>query len=189
MTDARTKTPTNTNFVESQNFKFIIKKTPTINYFVQNVNVPGISLDNVEEPNPFVKIPHSGDHIMYDDLMINFKVNEDLSNYLEIHNWIKRIGFPKTFESYDNEANTSILHNTSGEGEYSDMTIMVLTSHRNPSFEIVFRKAFPVSLSSIIFDSTMPDASYLEAAATFRYTYYDILPIGAIETDVDGDLT
>lgn len=166
--------PENKNFLSPLGFRFQIKKSPTVNFFVQNVNLPGISLPQVETPNPFVSIPYAGDHISYDFLLINFKVDEDLQNYLEIHNWIKELGFPNDFNEYKRIASAPVA---SGMGIVSDMSLLVLSSSRNPKFDIVFKDAFPVSLSSLIFDVTRNDVNYLEASATFKYTSYDINPI------------
>jgi hypothetical protein len=169
--DARTQTPENTNFLSPLHFEFRIKKTPNVNYFVQNVNIPGMSLRSIEVPNPLVKKPYWGDHIDYDDIMINYKVDEDLANYLEIHNWVKLMGFPDNYAQHKSIADLPIIE---GMGLTSDISIIVLNSSRIPKFNIVFKDAFPVSISSLIFDVTQPDVNYLEAAATFRYTSFNI---------------
>ena len=36
--------PINKNFLSQLGFKFVINKTPNINYFVQSINIPGITL-------------------------------------------------------------------------------------------------------------------------------------------------
>ena len=38
----------------------------------------------------------------------------------------------------------------------------------------MFKDAFPLSLSSVDFDTTDEDVSYVEASASFRYVYYEI---------------
>jgi hypothetical protein len=138
------------------------------------VNLPGMALVPVESPNPFVSIPYAGDHINFDDLMINFKVDEDIKNYLEIHNWIRELGFPDSFKEYENIAGRPIY---TGMGLMSDMSLIILSSSRNPRYEVVFKDAYPISVSSLIFDSTMNDVMFLDAAATFRYRSYTIQTI------------
>lgn len=163
--------PADRNFLSPINFRFQIKKCPNVNFFIQNINLPGIALAPVEQGNPFVKIPHGGDHLDYDDLMINYKVDEDLQNYLEIHNWITQLGFPNNFDEYKEISGKPIW---SGEGLVSDMSLMILSSSRNPTWEITFKDAFPISVSSLIFDSTPASVEFLDAAATFRYRNYSI---------------
>jgi hypothetical protein len=163
--------PENKNFLSPLNFRFQIKKCPNVNFFLQNVNLPGMVLNGPEQPNPFVRIPKAGDHIDFDDLMINYKVDEDLQNYLELYNWIRELGFPNSFDEYKSISGNPVY---TGLGITSDMSLIILTSSRNPNYEVVFKDAFPISISSLIFDSTPQDVQYLEASATFRYRSYSI---------------
>jgi hypothetical protein len=164
------QTPSNVNFLSPLVFKFANKKTPILDFYVQNINLPGVHLQQVEVGNPFVAIPKGGDHIVYDDLMINFKVNEDFTNWLEIYNWIKSMGFPKNFSQYDLTADTIPI----GEGLTADISLIVMNSARQPAFNVKFRDAFPISVSSMIFDTTRTGVEYVDASATFRYSLYEI---------------
>lgn len=168
------QTPSNRNFLSPLNFKFTIKKAPHVNFFIQKVNVPQIFLKPPVSPNPFVNIPYPGDHIDYSTLEITFKVDEDLQNYLEIHNWIKALGKPKDFEQYKTIEETK---SWTGDGIYSDISVMILSSTKMANYEVVYIDAHPVELSGIVFNTTDPDVNYIEASATFKYTYYDISKI------------
>ncbi|MGI9569005.1 MAG: hypothetical protein ACR2PH_04520 [Desulfobulbia bacterium] len=166
------ETPENINFLSPLIYKFQIKKTPNLNFFVQNVNLPGIHLPPTEgQPNKFVNIPYWGDHLTYDEIMINFKVQESMADWLEVHNWIRAMGFPREHAEY--AALSGALTGT-GDGLTSDISLIIMNSARNPKFNIIFRDAFPVSLSSTIFDQAVADINYVTAAATFKYTLYDI---------------
>jgi len=164
-------TPENKNFLSPLNFKFQVKKCPHVNFFVQKVSIPEIKLNPVMYQNPFVKAPMPGDHMDYGDFTVTFKVDEDLQNYLEIHNWIKALGKPVNFE--DRRKIREKLDYT-GEGEKSDISLMVLSSTYAPNYEVVLTDAFPVSLSGIEFNTVDTDVSYLISTAIFKYTYYDI---------------
>lgn len=167
-------TPSNRNFLSPLNFKFSLKRAPHVNFFIQKVNVPSIELPPVNSPNPFVNIPYSGDHITYGELSITFKVDEDLQNYLEIHNWIKSLGKPKDFEDY---RALSQNQEFTGDGLKSDISLMVLSSTKSANYEIIFAEAHPISLSGIVFNTTDSTVNYTEASASFRYTYYDIIKV------------
>ena len=164
-------TPKNRNFLSPLNFRFQIKKSPHVNFFIQKVNIPYIFLNEVETSNPFVTTPYPGEHIKYGPLTIEFKVDEDLQNYLEIHNWIKALGKPEEYEQYKKIADIPIY---TGEGIYSDVSLLVLGSTKSPNYETVFKDAFPIRLSQITFNTTDPDIMYLTASAEFKYTTYDI---------------
>jgi len=167
-------TPNNKNFLSPLNFRFQLKKAPHVNFFIQKVNIPEISIKPKETLNPFVKIPYSGEHMDYGTLSISFKVDEDLQNYLEIHNWMKALGKPQDYSEYANIANKDSM---TGEGIYSDISVLVLSSSKMANYEIAYVDAFPISLSGLNFNTIDTDVNYVEASASFRYTYYDIIKI------------
>jgi hypothetical protein len=165
-------TPTNKNFLSPLGFRFFVKKLPNVNFFVQKTNIPGISIANQPyQPTPFTKIPFAGDHVEYNEFNLAFRVDEDLNNYLEIHNWIKALGFPEDFKEYRNLATKET---TSGDGLKSDATLIITTNGKTPQFECVFEDAFPTTLSDLSFDSTQNDVNYILANVQFRYTLYKI---------------
>ena len=167
-------TPVNKNFLSPLNFKFTIKKAPYVNFFTQKVNIPGISMPPKEAPNPMVNIPYPGDHLRYEPLVLDFKVDEDLQNYLEIHNWVRDLGFPEDFGQYRNIEEADPL---SGEGIYSDISLVILSSTKMPNYEITFTDAYPVSISDLQFNTIDQDVNFITARATFRYTYFTIADI------------
>ena len=165
--------PINHNFLSPLNFKFLLKKAPHVNFFIQKVNIPGITLGGPPHyANPFVNDPQPGDHIKYDPLKIVFKVDEDLQNYLEIHKWIKHLGKPKNFEEY-REVAVEVPQFT-GLGVRSDISIIVMANLKTPNYTVTFVDAFPDNLSELSFDTTQDEINYLSASASFSYTYYDI---------------
>lgn len=167
-------TPENKNFLSPLNFKFFIKRSPHVNFFVQKINLPSITLPNTKYPNPLVNIPIPGDHITYDDLRVTFKVDEDLQNYLELHNWIRALGFPETTDEHKAIQDKTLI---SGEGITSDISVMVLSSTKMANYEFTFIDAHPVALTGLNFNTVDSDVNYLEATSTFKYSYFDIKKI------------
>ena len=165
----------NKNFLSPVNFTFTIKKCPAVNFFVQKViGMPSIALKSPIYPNPMVKIPLIGDHIQYEPLEVTFKVDEDLQNYLEIHNWIKALGKPIDFVERKKINEIPIY---TGEGEVSDISLTILTSTKMANFEVVYTDCHPTFLSKLEFNTTDNDIKYLTASARFDYTYYEILKV------------
>lgn len=164
--------PINKNFLSPLGFRFFIKKLPNVNFFVQKVNVPGISIaQNPTTPNPFTKIPYAGDHLEFEELQVTYRVDEDLSNYLEIHNWINGLAFPDNFKQFADLANKPVA---TGEGLKSDASLIITTNGKSPNFVCTFEDAFPISLSNMDFTTTDDSVNYIEATATFLYTQYKI---------------
>jgi hypothetical protein len=167
----------NPNFLSPLGFKFVVKQLPHVNYFCQNVTLPSIAIGAAEMPTPFATIPYPASKVIYDPLVIRFKVDEDLKNYVEIHNWIVSIGHPVSLEQTRDFSRANVMPGVkegSAATYVSDGALMILTSHKNPSHMISFRAMFPISLSELSFQSTDPGVSYLEATVQFRYLRYDI---------------
>jgi hypothetical protein len=163
--------PINPNFLSPLNFQFSIKRAPNINFFIQKVNIPGLSLPVIEVVNPLIDIPFPGDHLNFEELNITFKVDEDLQNYLEIYNWIRALGRLNPADYHTLQFNETYL----GQSIRSDISLNILTSLRNVNYEIIFIDAFPIKLSNLNFDTTAGDVSFIEASATFRYINYNII--------------
>jgi len=168
-------TPANKNFLSPLGFKFIMKRAPHVNFFIQKITIPSISVPPAVTSNPFIAIPYSGEHLEFGELDISFKVDEDLQNYLEIQNWLRGSG-KQSFEQYKELATNPTF---TGESLKSEISVTVLSSAKRPNYEIVFEDAFPISISALTFDTTNEDVDYLEAEASFRYTKYEINKITA----------
>jgi hypothetical protein len=164
--------PSNKNMLSPTGFRFVLNRAPTISYFTYSAPIPGISLGEFDVANPFVAIPYPGDKVRYDSLALRFRVDEDLKNYLEIHNWMISIGYPDSFEQSAHRGNRGVAFKTNEI--YSDGSLLVLTSNQNANFRINFQDMFPASLSELNFDASVSDIEYLEATVTFRYKLYTI---------------
>jgi len=161
--------PDTLNFLSPVNFAFQIKRCPAVNFYVQKVNIPGISLPSPNYDNPYTPIPKAGDIIRFDELRITFKVDEVLQNWFEIYNWIVALGFPEDHEQYkaiQDQARVSQL------GIVSDVSVFVLDSAKNPKFECVLKDAFPVSLSEFVMNSDVNDVNFITCQATFKYVNF-----------------
>lgn len=163
--------PTNNNFLSPLGFKFQIKKTPHLNYFVQSVVLPSVSLGVIEVGTPFSRLPLPGDKLTFNDLDVTFKVDEDMVNYLEIFNWMSALGKP---DNFTDGASIYAASPMSGDGVFSELSLAVLTSSMNGNKMITFTDAFPINLSDITFDSTQSDVEYITATATFHYRRFTI---------------
>jgi hypothetical protein len=160
------KTPSNPNFAVSSKFLFSVQKTPTVNYFAQKVILPGLRVNSVEQPNPFVAIPKPGDHIEYENLRVTFNVDEDLVNYTEILGWFLGIGFPSTFDQYMQIESQPV---GSGLGIFSDISVILLRSTNVANYEFVYEDAFPVTMTELELDTTTETVTYLPLTVGFKY--------------------
>jgi len=158
--------PSTQSMMSPLGFRLVLKRAPNLVYFTQTATIPSITLTEAVQPTPFTMIPLPGDKIMYEPLTLSFRVDEDMGNYLEIHNWIVGLGRPDNFEGYK----------TLSEDEdiFSDGSLIILTSNNNASLAITFEDMFPTNLSPLTFDVQQQDVEYLEAQVTFRYRRFTI---------------
>ena len=104
-------------------------------------------------------------------------VDENLENYMAIHNWLTGLGFPETTQQFDD-----LLENTSDvtqpndlKNQFSDGSLTILNSNFKSAAIVKFLDLFPYSLTSLDFDATITDVQYFTAEASFKYTVYNIL--------------
>ena len=165
--------PSNKNFLSPLGFKFFIKKTPNINWFVQAVNLPTIALPDTTIFTPFINIPVPGDRVQFSNLEVTFRVDEDMQNYMEIYDWLISAGFPETFDQYKGPGPGS-TNKFNQKDIISDATLLVHDSKMNPKIEVTFKDMFPISLTELKFDTTMSDVNYIQSTVTFKYTRFTV---------------
>ena len=191
--NALARQPTELDYADPTKFKFSITKLPTVEYFTTTANIPGISLGDAIFPTPFKQIPVQGDDLTFDNLEISFLVDEKLTNYRELHQWLVGIGFPKArsqFSSFKTENSDVFPTGSQVKGEttstgvptgtqsmFGDATLTVMTSKNNPIMEVRFSDLYPVSLSALQFDQQLTDTTYLTASCTFTYKLYEMFTI------------
>jgi len=164
---------TNKNYLSPTGFKFNIVKTPKVDFFSNSTKIPGIQLGNIKVGNYLKSIDLPGDNIQFEDLTLQFIVDEDLENYLEIHNWIYGLGYPESVNEFQ-QLITAADGSKDVKEQFSDGTLAILNSNFNVSARIKFRDLFPVSLSSLDFTATDTDYTYFTATVTFKYLFYTI---------------
>ena len=169
---ASNKVPDNLNYLSNISFRLMIEDTPHLTWFCQSVNVPGISIQAIEMVNPFANIPYAGNNVTFDELSVTFIVDEHLKNWIEIYDRIIALGLGEGTEKSRLLKSASDL--TPRGGTVSTIVLSILTSGMNPQMEFHFNEAFPISISSLEFNSSATDVEYFTATATFRYTNYEI---------------
>jgi|TARA_B100000927_G_scaffold263326_1_gene234739 hypothetical protein len=166
---------TNKNFLSPIGFIFLLEKARKVSFLCQRANIPEISLGNIDIPTRgLVRIPIDG-NINYSELTLDFIVDEDLRNYMEIHNWIRALGTPDNYNERTEwmKSNSTIGVNDK-DAKTSDGTLQVLNNNNMSNFDVVFEDMFPISLSTLDFNVTNTDTDYLTASVTFKYLLYEI---------------
>ena len=188
-TNVNTREPTVLDYASPVQFRFKCSKLPTVEFFCQTANIPGISLGQATVDTPLKSIPFPGDELNYQDLGISFLVDENLNNYKEIHDWLTGLGAPQNHNQFSTLRDTgtdrfpgqttnSPNNNTVPDGgTYSDATLTILNSKNIAKVEIRFHNIFPTSLGALSYDVQASDVNYLQASVDFSYMYYEIVQL------------
>jgi len=168
----------NRNYLSPIGFKFSITKVPKADFFSNSASIPGINLGFALQPTYLKDIPVPGDKLTFSDFTLKFFVDEDMTNYLEVHNWLRGLGFPESVQEHLDLKKGDVYNPSTSfkdqMNEYSDASLFIYNSNFNEVARIDFRDVFPVSLSTINFDATATDVNYVTAEATFKYSIYNI---------------
>ena len=185
--------PDKLDYASPTQFKFGIHQLPKVEFFTTTAQVPAIALSDVVIPTPFKSIPMQGDQLTFDNLTVNFIVDEFLENYLSLHEWMTGIGFPKNRTQFadfkTNKSNTPISARSSSSTSsdigdvqqaspnnalFSDATLTILSNKNNPIVNVLFRDLYPVAMSALEYDQAATDVEYLSASVDFAYQIYEI---------------
>lgn len=126
------------NLLGSNKFKFSIVgsrfKNNDFEPMIYSINIPGINLGNLLQPTTIRGLNRPGDSLEFNDLNITFLLQENLSDWLTMFNWIIDCRNP-TRENI--------------EEIYTDGILTILTNKNNPSIIFTFERMYPYVISDI----------------------------------------
>ena len=175
MATAFNKQIENRNFLSPVGFKFTLAKEPKVDFFSNSARIPEISLGTATQPSYLKDVDIPGDKLTFGDFSLRFMVDENLVNYMKIHNWMSGLGYPestKEFKDLTTDPNTSAR---ALDQQFSDGSLHILNSNFRDVAIVKFRDLFPVYLTSLEFEASDTDIQYFTAEVTFKYTIYDIV--------------
>ena len=180
--NVNTREPSVLDYASPIQFRFKCSKLPTVEFFCQTANIPGIGLGVADIETPLKNIPLPGDKVTYQDLSISFLVDENLENYKELHDWIIGLGAPQKHSQFSDFRALSTDRFSGSKplpegGMYADATLTVLNSKNIAVTEIRFQNIFPTSLGSLSYDVQASDVDYLSTEVDFSYMYYEIVQL------------
>jgi hypothetical protein len=148
----------NVNMLKPTGFRVVINTTECahLQYFCTKVNLPSLTLPGVSVGFRQSKASFTGDTIQFAPLRLEFIVDEDLENYMEIARWI----FANAFEEGPRER---------------DITLSILSNRNTSNRQIRFHSASPSSLGEIAFSTGGIDIPRITCSVEFNYTRFELL--------------
>ncbi len=164
----------NRNFLSPVGFKFTLSKNPKIAFFCNTARIPEINLGTAIQPSYLKDVDVPGDKLTYGDFSLTFLVDENMQNYMAVHNWMTGLGFPETTQQFK-DLTTDEDGVRELNRQFSDGSLHILNSNFRDVAIVKFKDLFPISLTSLDFEASDTDINYFTAEVTFKYTVYNVL--------------
>ena len=164
----------NRNFLSPVGFKFTLSKEPKASFFCNSARIPEINLGTAIQPSYLKDLDVPGDKLSYGDFSLRFLVDENMENYMTIHNWLTGLGYPETTQDFkDLTTDEDGLRDL--KRQFSDGSLHILSSNFRDVAIVKFKDLFPTYLTSLEFEASDTDVNYFTAEVSFKYTVYNIL--------------
>jgi hypothetical protein len=162
------------NLTSKNNFRIDIPdngSTSTFQWQIQSATLPSVQLQtaSVTLGPKYSKLADNniaGTGTSYDDLSIQFLVDEDLKTYSELYSWLLTMNNPVGASTHDGKVvSTILLHILDNNKE------KVVATYR-------FINAFPKTLGNIEFNYTESgDIEVVTCDVEFSYSYFEMIHI------------
>jgi hypothetical protein len=152
------------NYLSGNRAVLTIHELPDTSFTLVDFQIPGLQLPPPEHASPYFQRPEYGETLLYEALDLDFIVMENLSNWLEIHDWMNHLGAPRD----------KAKEHKGRPFTYSDATVTVYSSHNNPLLRVHFRECVPASLGHIAFSESIQETTTVQSFLTLQYWRYDI---------------
>lgn len=166
------------NLASRANFRVEIPALPIFSAFCQSFDMPSITLGVALQPTPLVEVKHPGDKINFDDFSFDFLLDEHMTNYKEIFEWIMQLGYPRNTSQY-----AQLSDSDNPYKRKQDIYITSLTNKLNVFNTIVFVGCFPINLGGIEFNHSAAEPEHPICSVMFAYDYFYFS-----DKDLDGTL-
>lgn len=144
------------NSASPLNFKMSLSKIdmPNVEWTVKKTSLPGCAIGVVKQPVKNVTANIPGTQIEYDPVTITFLVDEALNNYIELHSWMIQCILVGDL--------TTTMR---------DVTLHVFDGANNPIRRIIYKNAFPASLTGLPYDLDQQTVEYITADVTLQFSH------------------
>jgi hypothetical protein len=160
------------NTLLENKFAFELSRIPHVKYFMTKTTLPGLSIASIDQPTMFRTLRQPGTKAEFDqNFTLEFDVDVDLQNWIEIFRWMRGLSFPDEFQQYK-DLKTSNNAWQDNARVVSDGRLILYTNRFTQNMNIVFTDMFPINLSPLQLQSTSSEV--LTASATFAYSKFDI---------------
>lgn len=140
-----------------------IDKLPNVSILTQNFNIPTITVNEAIQVTPTMNLPLPGDKMIFEDLMVEFILDENFEAWKEVHNWILSLVNPQCSSKFKSD-----------DSKTCDGKIIIYNSHNNVIATLSFYDLWPNILSEVDVTEEDSETVYKKVSVTFKYTLYTV---------------
>ena len=122
------------------------------------INLPTVILGQTEQPTNIRKIWIPGDSLEYEDINLQFMLQEDMSNWLAIMNWLYRLRDPDVVQY---------------EREVCEIGVDILNAKHESVAQVTFIDCFPFTLSDVPLTTQVEDTEISRFDVSFKINGMD----------------
>jgi len=137
----------------ASNCRMSFPKLPGVQFWLQNVDLPEIRVNEVAQHTRYVDPNQIGEKLNFEPYTVTFTVDKYMQNWASIFNWMKRM-----------TVNGSAVDET-------DECVLII----NNSEVLKFVGAWPTSLGKLNFSATDSEAKYITTTLTLNCDYIDYI--------------
>ena len=174
------------DYADPTKFKFQISKLPRVEFNSIQANIPGITLTELNQPTRLMPVRIPGNDMTFEDLNVTFIVDEDLTNYRSVHDWMAGLAQMDSDDKYralitdggdrmplsqqNNSQDAGRVTSATNDGAiFSDAKLIILSAKNIPIIELSFEDTYPKALSALDYNQNATDIEYLQATVTLGY--------------------
>lgn len=148
-----------TDLAKKCNFRIVLKDQENIEFFVQEANIPGITIGTLEYNNQSMHDPRPGDSITYNDLRLLILLDEDFKTYEEIYKYLTKTHDP-------------VSNNLDPDAVVFDAELMISSNKNNFNKKISFKNAWISSIDDIDFITTSTEDEEITFGLEIKFSYF-----------------
>lgn len=156
------------NFLQNNGFLFSLERLPQTMFRVVACDVPSISVPPPQAGTQGATQYFPGGFTEFEDLTMDFLVDEDLKNYEEIYHWITQQRY-FIRDGYKPKGNNDELM-------VSDGTLVTMLNSSYPNRVFSFKNMFPITIGNLHFDTSVTEPTPVSCQVTFKYSYFVLEP-------------
>lgn len=159
------------NLLQNNGFAFVLERIPQTIFRVTSTAVPSVAVPPPDAGYPGATQHFPGTFTEFEDITMEFLVDENLENYEEIYRWLVKQRF----------AENQVPKSEIDVSYFSDGVLTTMTNSSNPNRKFKFKAMFPYALGQLSFDSSISSPSPVTCTVSFKYSYFELMPLKDVD--------